>query len=64
MIAGEGIIGILLAVFAVIPLGAGTLADAVNISGKISLGNIGGLAFFAILCAILCYTITKKSKTK
>lgn len=64
MIAGEGIVGILLAVFAVIPVGAKTLADTVDISGKISLGNIGGLVFFALLCAALCFTVVKKGKGK
>ncbi len=64
MIAGEGFVGILLAVFAILPVGGKTLAEILNISGKISLGNIGGLAFFAVLCAILCYAIVKKDKAK
>ena len=42
MIAGEGIVGILLAVLAVANIDP-------DISGTISLGNIGGLVFFAAL---------------
>lgn len=62
MIAGEGLVGILLAVCAIVPVGAGTLGDAINISGMISLGNIGGLIFFAVLVASLIYFMTKKRK--
>lgn len=51
LIAGEGIVGILLAVFAVVGLN-------VDISDKINLGNLGGLAFFALLLtSILKFTI-------
>lgn len=64
LIAGEGIIGILLAVLAIIPSGEGTLADAINISGTIDLGNFGGLGFFLILLAVLTYVITKKKKAE
>ncbi len=64
LIAGEGIIGILLAVFAVVPVGDGTLADRINLSEKLNLGNIGGLVIFALLCSTLVYTIVKKPKVK
>ena len=54
MIAGEGIVGILLAVCAVIKFTNGkTVADYLNISGYLSLGNIGGLVFFALLLLTL-----------
>lgn len=53
MIAGEGLIGILLAVFAVVGL---------NLKLKFSLGNIGGCVFFAILVAIMIAFIMKKEK--
>lgn len=59
LIAGEGVIGILLAVFAIIPLNTGSLADAINISHIISLGNIGGLILFSLL-SISIYLSTKK----
>ena len=62
LIAGEGLVGILLAVFAIIPIGADTLGDAINISKIINLGNIGGLVFFACLVATLVAFINKKEK--
>ena len=61
MIAGEGIVGILLAVFAIIKVGGGkTLGEAIDISGKYSLGNIGSLIAFAILVGTLLYVCLKK----
>ncbi len=53
MIAGEGLVGILLAVFAVFGL---------DLKLGIDLGNIGGCVFFAILIAIMIYLITRKKK--
>lgn len=64
MIAGEGLIGIMLAVFAIIPFGEGTLGDFINISEKLSLGNIGGLAFFAVLMVSVVFFATKKNKSE
>ena len=67
MIAGEGIIGILLAVFAIIPMGVDatgakiSLGDVINISDKISLGNIGGLLAFAALLFTV-YLAAKKGE--
>lgn len=62
LIAGEGLVGILLAIFAIIPVGAGTLGDAINISEMINLGNVGGIVFFALLVATLVLFIKRKSK--
>ncbi len=62
LIAGEGLVGILLAVFAIIPIGSVTLADKLDLSGYVNLGNIGGLVFFALLTATLVYFIVKKKK--
>lgn len=62
LIAGEGLVGILLAVFAIIPVGTATLGDAINLSKVINLGNIGGLVFFAALIATLIAFINKKEK--
>lgn len=63
LIAGEGIIGILLAVFAIIKVGGGkTLADVLNISGKINLGNIGGLVFFILLSGSILLFANKGAK--
>jgi len=53
MIAGEGLVGILLAVFAVFGL---------DVALGISLGNIGGCIFFAVMVAIMIFLITRKSK--
>lgn len=64
MIAGEGLVGILLAVFAVIKVGSSTIGDVLNISDTISLGQIGSLAVFALLIlSMLKFTIwAKKDK--
>ena len=62
MIAGEGLIGILLAVFAIIPVGAKTLAEVCDISGSFSLGMIGSLVFFAGLVALLYYFAVRQKK--
>lgn len=66
LIAGEGIVGILLAIFAVIKVGGKTsLADVIDVSSKFSLGNIGGIIFFVLLIASMCCCIVgKNSKTE
>ena len=61
MIAGEGIIGILLAVFAVIPFKGGSLLSFID-SG-IPLGNWGSVLFFIIIIAsIFFFSIKQKNK--
>ena len=63
LIAGEGLVGIMLAVFAVIKVDAEkNLGDVFNLSEKINLGNWGGLAFFALLTASLYFVMVKKKK--
>lgn len=62
LIAGEGLVGILLAVCAIIPMGAGTLGDFFGSCLGFSLGNIGGLVAFALLCATLVIFMKKKPK--
>lgn len=52
MIAGEGLVGVLLAVFAF---------AGVSVALPFSLGQIGSLVFFAILIAIFARAINKKS---
>lgn len=64
MIAGEGIIGILLAVCAIIRVGDRSLADVFNISDMLSLGNIGGLAFFALLLLTIFKATAWRKKIK
>jgi putative OPT family oligopeptide transporter len=55
LIAGEGLVGVLLAVFAVINFD-------VSISGVFSLGQIGGCVCFLVMVALLVVFINKKSK--
>ncbi len=55
LIAGEGIVGILLAVLAVLNLDP-------DISGVLSLGNIGGLVAFAVLLASIVFFAVKGTK--
>ena len=58
LIAGEGLIGILLAVLAVIPAGLNAAGKKITVADKISFGNNilgqwGSLAFFALLTLLL-----------
>ncbi len=62
MIAGEGIVGILLAVLAVIKVGGSSVGDIIDLSGKLSLGNIGGLVFFAVLLLSIVLFANKGAK--
>ena len=68
MIAGEGLIGILLALFAIIPLAGGkTLAEAMNLSAVLGISdvamNIGSIVLFAIIILTFCgFTVWKKNK--
>lgn len=45
MIAGEGIIGILLAVFAMVPFGNSNLLEKMELSGYVNLKDAGGMVF-------------------
>ena len=62
LIAGEGVVGILLAVFAIIPFGGGTFGDIINFSNKINLGNWGGLVLFAFLTLTLVLAVKGKKE--
>lgn len=63
LIAGEGLVGIILAVCAIITIKGVSLGDRMaGLLGGFSIGNWGGLAFFALLLASLVYFINKKSK--
>ncbi len=65
LIAGEGILGIVIAVLAVIKLGSGqSLADIIDVSSYASIGEIGGLVFFALLSASFFAFVRRGSKTK
>ena len=60
LIAGEGIVGILLAVLAVIPTATGTLSSAIDFHEKFSIGQIGGLIVFALLLFTMYFFATRK----
>lgn len=61
MIAGEGLVGIALAVLAVIQIKGQTLADIINLGAP--LGNIGGTAFFILLLAsLIFFSVHQKKK--
>lgn len=69
MIAGEGLIGILLAVFAIVPLAGGkyTLAEGINLSSIYGFSEpvmtIGSIALFAVIILTFCaFTVWKKDK--
>ena len=64
IIAGEGVIGMILAIFAIIPVANGTLADAINLNYP--LGQIGSVIFFiGIIASIIYFSLAKiKSKSK
>ena len=65
MIAGEGLMGILLAIPAIIPYGNGTLSDAIalNLGLPQFVNDIIGIAGIAlIVAAILKFSIFKKNK--
>ena len=45
-IAGEGVVGILLAAFAIIKVGDKTLAEVLDLSSKFNIGTIGSIIVF------------------
>jgi len=63
LIAGEGIMGIILAVFAIIPFKTKTFADAINISDRFSLPQEVSILLFLGL-AILIYSKAKSAIKK
>lgn len=65
LIAGEGLVGILLAVFAIIPFGEGSFADFIGglISNTPVNSNLGGIVFFILLIlTLLKFTLWRKEK--
>ena len=65
MIAGEGLVGILLAVFAIVKINGRSLADYVDLSGSVNLGQVGSLVVLAlIILTILKFTIWNKKVDK
>ena len=69
LIAGEGIVGILLAVLAIIPIGVDEkgatiyVSTFIDLSSKFSIGQIGGLICFAvILLSIFLFAVKEQKK--
>lgn len=62
LIAGEGLVGIFLAVLAIIPFKDGSVADFINLGGI--LGNTGSIIFFILLLASLIFFSVQKDKAK
>ena len=62
LIAGEGLVGILLAILAIIPFKDSTVAGFIDLGGV--LGKTGAIIFFILLLATLVYfSLHKSSKT-
>ena len=65
MIAGEGLIGILLAVFAVVKVNGRSLAEYIDLSGSVNFGQIGALVVLVlVILSILKFTIWNKKVDK
>ena len=68
LIAGEGIVGILLAVLAIIPVGVDAegatiyVSNIIDFSEKFSIGQIGGLICFAVILLTIFLFATKEQK--
>ncbi|MCR4832317.1 MAG: oligopeptide transporter, OPT family [Butyrivibrio sp.] len=60
LIAGEGIIGILLAVLALITINGEALTDVISLEGVT--GNAGAVIFFALLCVSVAFFSTRNKK--
>ncbi|WP_297813284.1 OPT family oligopeptide transporter [uncultured Finegoldia sp.] len=63
-IAGEGVVGILLAAFAIVKIGGKPISEIIDISSKFSIGEIGSLVVFVLLLASLLFTCIKKHDEK
>lgn len=64
LIAGEGLIGILLAVFAVIPFGGSSFGEFINLSGNFDMGIIGSIIFFLLLCGSIMMFSRREKESK
>ena len=68
LIAGEGIVGILLAVLAIIPIGVDEkgatlyVSNIIDFSESFSIGQIGGLICFAVILLTIFLFATKEQK--
>lgn len=64
LIAGEGLVGILLAIFAITYVGGKSLGEWVDLSDIVNLGNIGGLVAFALIIGTLYFFSHRGTKSK
>ncbi len=69
LIAGEGVIGIILAILAVIPAGTSATGEALTVADKVAFGNealgkVGAIIFFALLAISLLKKFTMEKKLK
>lgn len=63
LIAGEGLVGIILAIFAIIKINGVSISDFLNMSDIIDLGNIGGvIAFLVLIASLFYYSMWRKDK--
>ena len=62
LIVGEGIIGILSAIFAVFSIGGGTLADQLDVSEHFSLGMLG--SFLGVIILVLIFILGCKRRIR
>lgn len=58
MIAGEGLVGIIIAILAVIPFNESNVADIINMDGI--LGQAGAIIFFILVVAVLWFNSVRK----
>lgn len=62
LIAGEGMTGILLAVCTIVPINGKSIAEGMDLSEILYLGNAGGLLFFALLLSSFFFAVRMKNK--
>lgn len=64
LIAGEGIVGILLALFAILTVDGTEIATYMDLSNVVNFGDVGSIIFFVIFIAITCRFIFKEGRAK
>lgn len=62
LIAGEGVVGILLAVLAIWRIGGTPVAEMIDISSRAGIGRIGGLVIFGLLLLTMLFFAKKGEK--
>lgn len=64
LIAGEGVVGIILGILAAITIGGDSILSKLDLSGSLNLGNSGGLVIFAALLATMYFFSNAKHNKK